>query len=223
MPTKLRSKEFYEFLRNPDIISGIRNYRAEKWEPAMSHKWSRAGWIRLTAAAGACAAAATIWAASAPTARADDLTQGVQDIASAAQADFSLVAADFASGTQSGDAAGLTYLVDGIDDELLGVPSFYEVGATDLLFNQTVIPPTDFEYDLTVPTLGNFGEATAYYDEGTTLLADAENAEAGGNFAVGALDHAEAVIDSNFIPGELIAIAQAEFALQALPLLLNGL
>jgi hypothetical protein len=139
----------------------------------MSHKRSRAAFIRLIATVGGCAAAATIAAAGAPSARADDplsdIMTAVKDVLAAGQTDFALAGSDFAEGS-TGESAGLTALFEGLDDDL-AVPSVIYVGTLDALTNPPVVPPTDFEFVFATPSSSADAvtEAQSYYAEAVAL------------------------------------------------------
>jgi hypothetical protein len=182
----------------------------------------RAALVGLGAAAGAFAAAGMISAAVAPTARADDATEiaaNVAAIEAAAQEDYSAATADFALGTQAGDAAGLTAEFEGMDDDLFGVPAMYQVGDLDSHYNVPVVPATDFEYSWTDPTIAGYvAEAQSWYNTGNNLMTDAANFFATGDYTDAALDHAQSLVDYSWIPGEIEVVGTVEQML----LLLNG-
>jgi hypothetical protein len=164
----------------------------------------------LGTAVAAVSAAAMIAGATAPAAYADDITTGVSDIESAAQTDFGLAETDLGSPTT--EAAGLTYLFDGIDDDLFGVAAFEHVGMVDEKAGDPVIPPTDFEYSFTTPTSDATAvtEAQSYYAEGVALANTIEGLPT-TDTALIALDNAQSAIDQFGIPDQLLLIGDLAY------------
>jgi hypothetical protein len=140
----------------------------------MGHKTPRAALVVLGAAVGAFAAGAMMSAATAPTARADAYSDIIADI-QAEEADahtaFANASTDFAN---NDEAAGLTQLYIGLDDDLLGVPDDLHVGLVDALTNTPVIPASDFEFSFATPAsdAAAVTEAQTFYTEGVTLATD---------------------------------------------------
>jgi hypothetical protein len=127
-------------------------------EPPVDSYRSRTGvLVGLAAAVGAFGAAVMMSAATAPTARADVLT----DVINAVDADYAAGQGDFTTALTdlgSGDVNdGLAALFSGVDTDLVGIPSNLEIGAVELLTNQpslltsplTVEPEPDFTSALT--------------------------------------------------------------------------
>jgi hypothetical protein len=156
----------------------------------------------LGAAVAAVSAAAMISGAIAPAAHADDISTGISDIEAAAQTDFGLADTDL--GSASTEAAGLTYLFDGLDDDLFGVAAFDHVATVDVNQDVPVIPPTDFEYNFTAPTSDATAitEAQSYYAEGVSLATTIEGLPTTDTPLI-ALDNAQSAIDQLVIPGQL--------------------
>jgi hypothetical protein len=118
--------------------------------------------VGLAAAVGAFGVAVMMSAATAPTARADVLT----DVINAVDADYAAVQGDFTTALTdfgSGDVNdGLAALFSGVDTDLVGIPSNLELGAAELLTNQ----PSLLTSPLTVEAEPDF----------TSALTDAESA-----------------------------------------------
>jgi hypothetical protein len=94
--------------------------------------------IGLAAAVGAFGFAATMSAATAPTARADDFTDVINNAdanLAAGQADFRVAATDFSSSDVSG---GLAALIDGLDDDFVSPPEQLYIGTVEVLTNAPV-------------------------------------------------------------------------------------
>jgi hypothetical protein len=110
----------------------------------MSHNRSRAMLVGLGAAVGAFGAAATMAAAIAPTARADDLTE----ILSAVNVDFSQGQADFTSALSNFGvnqvSAGLAAIDDGVDQYLVAAPDNLLVGGIEALNGEPITGPLIF-------------------------------------------------------------------------------
>jgi hypothetical protein len=177
----------------------------------MGHKRSRAAFVGLSAAVGAFAAAATISAATAPTARADDFSQiiaDVQALAADAQGDFSQAATDFASGS-AGLTTGLTALFQGLNDDFVGVPDVLQVEATDALAGAPLVGPTVF--DVTFADPANFTaavtEAQNFYTMGNNLATTIAGLPA-NDFTDTALDNALSILYQWVLPDEILTIGQ---------------
>jgi hypothetical protein len=130
----------------------------------MDNNRSRAATLLgVAAAAGAFGVAAMMAAATAPTARADDFIDVINQVDSdyaAGQAEFSAAFSDFGGGSVN---EGLAAVFSGVDTDLLAPPATLEIATIDLLTNEPVLgsfsfdvqPETDFtsaltdaEYDL---------------------------------------------------------------------------
>jgi hypothetical protein len=135
----------------------------------MSRK-SRTGLlISLGAAAGAFGVAATMSAVSAPTARADDFS----DIITQVEDDFGFgqTAFNSAESTFATDpSAGLTDLVDGINDDFLSAPQDFLAGTSEAADNETL----GFvgSWDLATPSSFSEGLAAAEDDLEDALTLD---------------------------------------------------
>jgi hypothetical protein len=100
--------------------------------------------IGLAATVGAFGFAATLSAATAPTARADDFTDVINNIdanLAAGQADFGIAATDFSSSDVSG---GLAALIDGLDDDFVSPPEQLYIGTVEVLTNAPVYNEGEF-------------------------------------------------------------------------------
>jgi hypothetical protein len=138
-------------------------------EPPMDSNRSRTGvLVGLAAAAGAFGVAATMSAATAPTARADDFT----DIISALDADYAAGQTAFTSAltdfNSSEFAAGLAALFDGVDDGGLAAPNDFLVGTVNALTNES--DGHSAPYDFALPT--DFSDAVT---QAQTFLTDGLN------------------------------------------------
>ena len=182
----------------------------------MGQKRSPAALVGLSAAAGAFAAAAMISAAVAPTARADAFSDILADITAEegyANTAFANAATDFAD---HDEAAGLTQLYTGLDDDLIGVSDDLRVGLTDALTNTTVIPENEFEFSFPTPATeaGAITEAQTYYADGVALDS-AITALPTGDYSGVALDNALASFDQWILPDQIEAIGLLAFVFPA--------
>jgi hypothetical protein len=175
--------------------------------------------LGLGAAVAAVSAAVMISGATAPAAHADDISAGVAAIEEAASTAFTTGEADL--GSPATEAAGLTQLFIGLDDDLFGVSSFIETAYTDEAQGVTVISPTDFEigsalpYDFSAPTslTESVTEANTIYTEGATTLISEINALPATDFADATLLNAESIIDQLILPDQVQLIADLAYAL----------
>jgi hypothetical protein len=150
----------------------------ERSEPSMDSNRSRtAVLVGLAAAVGAFGVAVMISAATAPTARADVLTDVINAVDAdyaAGQGDFTTALTDFGSGDLND---GLAALFSGVDTDLVGIPSNLEIGAAELLTNRpslltspfTVEPEPDFTSALT-DAESAFAAAQESFTEAATAL-----------------------------------------------------
>jgi hypothetical protein len=117
--------------------------------------------------------------------------------------------ADLSNGEE---AAGLTQLFIGLDDDLLGVPEDLEVGTTDVLTGTTVIPASDFEISFATPTSisGAVTEANNFYTGGVNLATTIAGLPS-SDHALIALDNALSTIDQWILPDQIQLIAQLAF------------
>jgi hypothetical protein len=187
----------------------------------MGQKRSRAVLVGLSAAAGAFAAAAMISAAVAPTARADayaDILADIQAEEADANTAFANAATDFAS---NNEAAGLTQLYIGFDDDVFGVAEDLHVGLVDALTNTPVIPASDFNFahladspSFATPTSDtqSITEAQSFYTEGVTLANDI-NSLPSTDYALIAFDNALSQVDQWIVPTQIETIGLLAFGL----------
>jgi len=174
--------------------------------------------LGLGAAVAAVGAAAMISGATAPAAHADDISSGIAAIEEAASTAFSTGEADL--GTPATEAAGLTQLFIGLDDDLFGVSSFIETAYTDEAQGVSVISPTDFEigsaspFDFSAPTslTESVTEANTIYTEGATTLVSEINALPATDFADAVLLNAQSIIDQFILPDQVQLIADLAYA-----------
>lgn len=175
--------------------------------------------LGLGAAVAAVGAAAMISGATAPPAHADDISAGVAAIEEAASTAFTTGEADL--GSPATEAAGLTQLFIGLDDDLFGVTGFLETAYTDEAQDVPVISPTDFEigsatpFDFSAPTslTESVTEANTIYTEGATTLVADINALPATDFADAALYNAQSIIDQFILPDQIQLIADLAYAL----------
>jgi hypothetical protein len=157
----------------------------ERWGFSMGDTRSRAGaMVGLVAAAGAFGVAALMSAATAPTARADDFTDVINNVdadLTAGQTDFSAAFSDFGSSNVND---GLAALFSGVDNDFLGAPDELYVGTLDLLANEPVA-----SFSIGVPAETDF--ASGLSDAETIFaIADTNFADAGTDLSSG--DYADA-------------------------------
>ncbi|UMB67714.1 hypothetical protein [Mycobacterium paraterrae] len=172
----------------------------------------------LGAAVGALGAFAAV-ATNSPVAHADSITDGVAAIEAAANTAYSTALTDL--GNPATEAAGLTQLFIAVDDDLFGIPSFYETALTDQLQGVAIIPPTDFEigsglpFDFSAPTslAQSVTEANTIYVEGATTLVNLINSLPATDLADATLYNAQSLIDQFILPGQIELIANLVFAL----------
>jgi hypothetical protein len=129
----------------------------------------------------------------------------VQAEETAANTAFANASTDFAN---NDEAAGLTQLYIGLDDDLLGVPNDLHVGLVDALTNTPVIPASDFEFSFATPAsdAAAVTEAQTFYTEGVTLATDITKLPT-TDYGLIALDNALSTIDQWILPGQIETIA----------------
>jgi hypothetical protein len=167
--------------------------------------------IGLAAAAGAFGAAAMMSAATAPTARADDYTEILNDIegmVAAGQADFGQAATDFGSNDVT---AGLTLLLDGTDNYLVGVPDDLLVGTVDVLTNDPVQLPVD-AFNITPPTdfADALSDAQAAFTAGEADLGTGASDILSGDYGYGAYVETFGSIVAFVLPADELLIGGVE-------------
>jgi hypothetical protein len=186
----------------------------------MGHNRARTALVGLSATAVAFGAAAILSAATSPRARADDFSTILADITAteaAAQADFTTAVQDFAAGP-SGDAAGLTALLEGMDDDLIGVPDELKVGLVDVSTNSTLFPSNSFDFSFATPATFTAAvtEAQSFWTAGNalaTLIGTLPN----NDFADTALDNALSEFDQWVAPGQIELVGELQLLLSSLP------
>jgi hypothetical protein len=142
-----------------------------------SHR-SRVGMlVGLGAAAGAFGVAAMMSAATAPTARADDISDiiaAVEGDYADGQASFSAAYSDFGSNEL---VPGLTAFIDGVDDDALSAPNNLLGGSLEALTNENITAadpltlgaPFTFSEALTGAE-ASFSEGQSFFTEGASLF-----------------------------------------------------
>jgi hypothetical protein len=143
-------------------------------EATMTEMRSRSGTlVGLAAAVGAFGAAVMMSAATAPTARADDLTEIINAVDgdfTAGQGAFTTAFEDFGS---SDLAPGLTSFFEGVDDDALAAPNNLLVGSVEALANEKITG--DQPVGLFVP--GSFSQgltiAESFFSTGESYLTSA--------------------------------------------------
>jgi hypothetical protein len=167
--------------------------------------------IGMVIAAGAFGAAATMSAATAPTARADDLTytvEGIEAELADGQAAFGTAASDFGGNDALG---GVAFALYGLDDDLLGTSATAETGAVAEL---TDFPATGLEAGLfdfnnyTVPTSFSQAllDAQVEFNVGAGYLDDVASALSAGEYAQAVYDDAAGSIYGFDVPAEFLLI-----------------
>ena len=160
----------------------------------MVYKTSRSPLVGLGAAVAAFGAAATMWAATAPTARADDFTQiiaAVDGDLSEGQTAFTTAFTEFGSNNVP---AGLADFYSGVDDDVWSAPTNLELGTAEALtglgisgpIGVSVEIPTDLS-DAESIAQTEFTEAQTYFTDGATALTSGDYAEAVYDDSLGSL------------------------------------
>jgi len=170
---------------------------------------SRAGrLIGVAAAAGAFGAAAMMSAATAPTARADDLAAIEADISGElayGQTAFSTAMTDFGS---NNDIGGLEALFNGVDDDTIGGPDIATIGGVEELTNEPFSltgAELDFNGDI-YPTSfsGAVTEVELLFSEAESAVSDVPTALSSGDYGVAALDSLIVPLVLDVIPQYLL-------------------
>jgi hypothetical protein len=176
----------------------------------MGHKKSRSLLVGLGATVAAFGAAATMWAATAPTARADDFTDiiaAVNGDLAQGQSDFTTAFSDFSSNHVP---AGLTAFFNGVDADLWSTSTNLEVGTVEALLGEPITgsisvgfsPPTDFSGAVAIAeTLFSSGEAD--FTAGATALSS-------GMYADAVIDEALGSLLAFDIPSQLLLVGGVE-------------
>jgi hypothetical protein len=174
-------------------------------------KRSRGALVALAAAAGAFGAAAMMSTATAPTARADDFSDilaNVEATVGDGQYAFSSADADFASNEVP---AGLTYLINGVYDDSVGVQDEVYLGSLSALAGEPpssvvldfdTVPPTDFAMAVS-DAESLFAGAEITFTEAVTDLA-------GGDYYDAALVGPGVLILGFDLPAEYLFVGAVE-------------
>jgi hypothetical protein len=167
--------------------------------------------VGLSAAAGAFGVAAMMSTTTAPTARADDFTEVVntiEGVVASTQADFTDASAAFGSNDVTD---GLTYLLDGTNSYLVGVPDDLLVGAVDVVTNDPVQLPVDY-FAITPPTdfSDALGDAQTDFTGGLTELSNGAEDIFSGDLGYGSYVETYGSIFAFVIPADDLLIGAVE-------------
>jgi hypothetical protein len=163
-------------------------------ERAMSDTRSRSGiLVGLAAAAGAVGAAATLSAATAFTAHADDFT----DVINAVDADYTIGAAAFTTADtdfSGGDfAPGLAALFDGADDDSVVAPENFLIGTGDLLTNEAVDVTNTYDWVLPTDFSNAVSIAESFVEDSAAYFSTAGTELTGGDYLDAFMEYAYAL------------------------------
>jgi hypothetical protein len=180
-------------------------------EPPMDSTKSRTGMlVGLAAAAGAFGVAAMMSAATAPTARADDFTEILNDVEGVlgyGQAAFGDASTDFGGGEVPD---GLAALVNGVDDDLVGAPDDLYVGTVDALTNEPVSLPVSY---FAASPVADFSDAVSgaqyFFGVGEGDFTEAASALSSGDFADAAFFGADGSIFAFVVPADDLLLGAA--------------
>jgi hypothetical protein len=145
--------------------------------------------VSIAAVAGAFGAAATMSAATAPTARADaitDIINAVEGDYTYGQAAFTTAFADFSS---SDLGTGTAALLDGIDDDSLSATNNFLIGTVELLTNESVTGSIPWSYPLPADFSDALAQAESIISGGETYLTDASGALSLGDYGTAAYEY----------------------------------
>jgi hypothetical protein len=177
----------------------------------MDSNRSRSGMlVGLAAAAGAFGVAAMMSAVTAPTARADDFTEILNDVEGVVgygQASFGDASTDFGSGDVPD---GLAALINGVNDDLVGAPDDLYVGTVDALTNEPVSVPVSFfatspEADFS----DGVSDAQFFFGVGETDLTEAASALSSGDYADAAFLGANGSLYVFDVPADYLLLGAA--------------
>ena len=175
----------------------------------MVYRTSRSLLVGLGAAMAAFGAAATMWAATAPTARADDFTAiiaAVDGDLSEGQTAFTTAFTEFGSNVPS----GLADFYSGVDDDLWSAPTNLEVGTVEALTGLGITGPIGV--GVAVPTDLSDAESLAQteFTEGETYFADGVTALTSGDYADAVYDDSLGSLLAFDVPGQELLVGAVE-------------
>jgi hypothetical protein len=176
----------------------------------MGHKQRRTLLAGLGAGVAAFGAAATTWAATAPTARADDFTDIVNAVdgdLAGGQSDFTAASADFSSGDFND---GLATFFSGVDEDLWAAPTNLEIGTVQALTGQPIT--SEIGVGIAAPAdLANAESlALSLFSGGETDFSDAATALSSGDYVDAVYDYASGSLYTFDYPAELLIMGAVE-------------
>jgi hypothetical protein len=162
--------------------------------------------IGFGVAAAACVVAATVSAATAPTAHADDFSDIIataEDDFANGQSAFELATTDFGASDPIG---GLTAVLEGVDDDLLAAPDNLVVGTVEALTNEGI----SGNFVLLLPDPANFADgisaADGFISQAEGFASDSTLAFSSGDYGDGLLDSLLASDYAGVLPAEEILL-----------------
>jgi hypothetical protein len=177
----------------------------------MDYNKSRTGMlVGLAAAAGAFGVAAMMSAATAPTARADDFTDVINDVEGVlgyGQTAFGDASTDFGGGDVTD---GLVALLNGVDDDFVGAPDDFFVGTVDAVTNEPVsVPVSFFSLSPEADFSNGVSDAQFFFGLGETELTEAASALSSGDYADAAYDGANGSLYVFDVPADYLLLGAA--------------
>jgi hypothetical protein len=169
---------------------------------------SRVG-ILVGVAAGAFAAAAMVSAATAPTARADDLTELINDLNidySYGQTAFETAYTDFSSDQL---VPGLAQLLAGVDDYTLGPQDTLTLATAEILVGDPVNSTSDFGFSVPPSFADAESLAQTFFTGGVNDFGLAANDFSTGDYVLGAINEVLALNYSSIIPLQELLLGAA--------------
>jgi hypothetical protein len=177
----------------------------------MDSNKSRTGMlVGVAAAAGAFGVAAMMSAAMAPTARADDFTEILNDVESVV-GDGQIAFGDASTDFSGGDVTdGLAALLNGVDDDFVGAPDDFFVGTVDALTNEPVsVPVSLFGLSPVADFSDGVSNAQFFFGLGETELTEAASALSSGDYADAAYDGANGSLYVFDVPADYLLLGAA--------------
>jgi hypothetical protein len=147
--------------------------------------------------------------ATAPTARADDLT----DIVNAVDGDFTLGQTDITdalTGFSGIEAEDLNAFYSGVDEYLWAAPTNLEVGTVEALLGEPIHGEIGVDVGLPVDFSSAVSEAQSTFSAGEAEFTDAATALASGDYANAVYDDAVGSLLTSYEPVQLLLIGGAE-------------
>jgi hypothetical protein len=174
----------------------------------MSDMRSRAG-ILVGLAAAAAFAAATMSAATAPTARADDLTELINDLNidySGGQTAFATAYTDFSSDQL---VPGLAQFLSGIDDDTLSPANTLLVGTAEVLQGDPINSTTDWGFFIPASYADAVSVAQTDFTTAGADLSIAANDFSTGDYVFGTVNELFGLEYSSIVPLEELILGAA--------------